>query len=467
MGKIYDLTKGSIFKKIMAIALPVLLTSISQMAYNLTDMFWIGKVDEIGFVEDVALAGIGTAGYILWFAFGLILIPRIGTSVKVSHHAGQKDLGGIRTFASNGLLLEILFGVVTSALILIFRHQLVSMFGIAEGSPVYGQAIQYLTITGGLYFVQFITNGFAAINEGLGKTVTNLLILPIGLAVNMILDPLMILTFRMGVVGAAYATVIAQTITLLVYVLVYVFSKQKVFVINRAVFSPKTAKEILRIGLPSGLQSMLFTTCSILIGIQVMGFGEDVFAAQRVGSQIEQFTWMIAGGFQTALTVFVGQNFGAKDFARIRKGTILLSAILIPYSAIIALVFVFRSEWLIRLFLSSGSTVAYGAEYLKIISFSQIFMMIEGIGAGVFNGCGKTIIPSISGIIGNVMRIPLSAWLSVSFAQVGIWWALNISDGFKGGFLLVGSILLLVNIKKILARKKPESNPLIPDSIGI
>lgn len=460
MSKIYDLTQGSIFKRIMAIALPVLLTSISQMAYNLTDMFWIGKVDEIGILEDVAVSAIGTAGYILWFSFGLILIAKIGTSVKVSHAAGQKNMDGIQKYASNGLLLQVLFGLITSALILIFRRPFILMFGIEEGSPVYENSIRYLTICGGLYFVQFITNGFAAINEGLGKTFTNLMILPIGLAVNMILDPLMILVWKMGVTGAAVATVVAQIVTLFVYIVVYLCSKQKVFVLHRNVFDPKVSRDICKIGFPAGLQSMFFTTCSIIIGIMVMGFGNEVFAAQRVGSQIEQFTWMIAGGFQTALAVFVGQNFGAKNYLRIKKGTLLLTAILVPYSAIFTLLFFFKSEFFIRLFLDSEETVQYGSEYLRIISFSQIFMMVEGIGAGLFHGVGKTKIPSISGIIGNVMRIPLAFLLIGSMAQRGIWWALNISDGFKGTILVVGGIILLMNAEKKTVIPDPVPEPL-------
>lgn len=453
MSKIYDLTHGSIFKKIMAIALPVLLTSISQMAYSLTDMFWIGQVDTIGFSESDAISAIGTASYILWFSFGLILIGKIGTSVKVSHFAGEKNLDGVKKFASNGLLLEIIFGIVTSALILLFRGPLISLFG-DNGDTVYNDSNRYLAITGGFYFVQFVTNGFSAINEGLGKTYLNLMILPIGLIMNMILDPLLIISLGLGVTGAALATVISQVFTLLIFVLVYIFSKQKVFSLKLENFNLKAIKEMTRIGFPAGLQSMFFTVCSIIIGIMVYGFGTEVFAAQRLGSQIEQFTWMIAGGFQTALTVFVGQNFGASDYGRIRKGTILLAAILVPYAAIITIIFFFRSEDIIRLFLNSDEiTVAYGTEYLRIISFSQIFMMIEGIGSGLFNGVGKTKIPSIFGIIGNVIRIPLALLLIGSMAEKGIWWSLNISDGFKGLALLIGGIILLINMEKLINKK--------------
>jgi len=460
MAKIYDLTKGSIFKKILTIALPVLLTSISQMAYSLTDMYWIGRVDDIGFAESDALSAIGTAGYILWFAFGIILIAKIGTSVKVSHHAGRNDLDGVKKFASNGIFLETMIGLAVSAVILTLRHPLIGIFHL-ESQTIYDQAVLYLSITGGSIILVFMTNGFAAINEGLGKTVVNLLILPIGLVLNMILDPLMILTWKMGVIGAAWATVISQGITLAVYLLVYAFSKQKVFSFRREAFDPKTSKEILRIGLPTGLQSMLFTACSIVIGIIVLDFGDKVFAAQRVGAQIEQFTWMIAGGFQTALTVFVGQNFGARNYGRIRKGTALLSAVLLPYSAIVTTIFFLRPGFLIGLFLDSDlETFAYGEEYLRILSFSQMFMMVEGIASGLFNGMGMTKIPSTSGIIGNLMRIPLALWLTSLMAQRGIWWSLNISDGFKGGVLLVGGIYVLIRLEKIIHKKEQTQNKL-------
>ncbi|HRY77166.1 MAG TPA: MATE family efflux transporter [Candidatus Izemoplasmatales bacterium] len=460
MSRIYDLTSGSIFKKIFTIALPVLLTSISQMAYNLTDMFWIGQVDEIGFSEPEALSAIGTAGYILWFAFGIILIAKIGISVKVSHHAGVQDFDGIRSNASNGMILMAAMGILTSLIIVGMRHPLIAMFRL-ESANVYTEAVQYLSITGGFYFVVFLINGFTSINEGLGKTALNMKILPIGLALNMILDPLMILTFRMGILGAAWATVISQAVTLSVFVFLYARSHQKIFSFHRDAFRWKTTKELLRIGFPVGLQSMFMTTFSTIIGIMAVSYGDSVFAGQRVGSQIEQFTWMIAGGFQTALTVFVGQNFGAKNGKRIRKGTVWLSAILIPYSLVVAAAFVLFPEMLIRIFLNNDEeTIRYGAEYLRIISFSQLFMMLEGIGAGLFNGIGKTKIPSISGIIGNVIRVPLALWLSVSMAQRGIWWSLNISDGFKGIFLLLAGIIALSRIDKIINR--PPKTPLSP-----
>jgi putative MATE family efflux protein len=459
VSKVFDLTEGSIIKKLFLLALPVLLTTISQMAYNLTDMFWIGRVDNIGLVEKEAISAIGTAGYVTWFAFGLILIAKIGTSVKVSHAVGEKQWGDLNRYASNGLLLQLLLGSVFSVLIFIFKRPILSIFDISSPQVVI-YAMQYLSIVGGLLVFQFVSNGFAAINEGLGKTKTNFRIMVVGLIVNMILDPILILVFRLGVQGAAIATVIAQGLTLGVFFLHHHWQKEKLYRFHVSEFDPKAMQDILRIGLPAGIQSMVFTSISIYIARMVFRFGDDVMAAQRVGTQIEQLTWMISGGFQAALTVFVGQNFGAKAFGRIRKGFGIISFVLLPYAFIVGLMLFFFGEELMGLFLDDPVTKAFGMRYLRIISLAQVFMMAEAIGAGVFNGIGRTYVPSIIGVIGNGIRIPLAMFLILSFQEEGIWWALNYSDIFKGIILFAGAVIVLINIEKI--RRKQSKKLIVP-----
>lgn len=132
MAKIYNLTEGSIIKKLFYVALPVLMTSLSQMAYNLADMFWMGRVDNIGILESEAISAVGTAGMIAWFSFGLIMIAKIGTSVRVSHAAGKNDSVEISTYASNGILLQFMMGVVFSIVTIIFRSQIIGIFNIGS-----------------------------------------------------------------------------------------------------------------------------------------------------------------------------------------------------------------------------------------------------------------------------------------------------------------------------------------------
>lgn len=453
MAKIYDMTKGSIFKNLLVVALPVLLTSISQMAYNLTDMFWIGRVDSIGLNESDAISGIGTAGYITWFAFGIILIAKIGTSVKVSHAVGQQRHDLINQYATNGLTLSIVLGLIFSLFVFLFRMNIIEIFNI-DKAEVISAANDYLVIVGSFLFVQFITSSFSAINEGLGKTALNFSILVIGLLMNIILDPILILTFKMGVSGAAIATVISQVTTLMVFIIIYFRNQKHAWQYKINYLHPKLMNDIVKIGIFAGLQSMFFTSISIIIARMIFVYGEKVMAAQRIGSQIEQLTWMISGGFQTALTVFVGQNFGAKQGERIKKGTIMLSKMLIPYSLLVGAILFFFAGPLIRVFIDVEETVEYGIQYLQIISIAQVFMMLEGIGSGLFNGIGKSIIPSVAGIFGNSLRIPFSVWLSSSIGYFGIWWSLNISDIIKGIFLLLVSLYVLINIEKIINSRK-------------
>ncbi|XMB73135.1 MATE family efflux transporter [Mycoplasmatota bacterium WC30] len=461
MKKIYDLTEGSILKKLLLVALPVLLTTIAQMAYNLTDMFWIGRVDQIGMIETDAVTAVGTASYITWFAFGFILIAKIGASVKISHAVGEKKPHKIDVFSTNGLFLELIFGLFFSAMVLIFKEEFLSIFNI-ENQRIIDYALMYIPIIGGFLFFQFLNNGFSAINQGLGQTKINLIILAIGFLLNIILDPLLILGLGMGIRGAAIATVFSQAVTFVIFFLVYKRHNPNIKVFKLKNINLKAIKEIIRVGLPVGIHSMLFTSISIYIAVMVFRYGEHVVAAQRIGSQIEQLTWMIGSGFQTAITVYVGQNFGAKAFGRIKKGILYISSILVPYSFLVAGLIYFKSEWLMRIFVDDPITIANGVKYLRIISIAQIFMMLEAIGAGLFNGLGKSIVPSLTGVFGNIARIPMAILFAVSLNEIGIWWALNISDIFKGGILLIASIYIFTRLDRI----KVKNNIAKQESMG-
>ena len=135
------------------------------MAYNLTDMFWVGRVDEIGLIEHEAISAIGTAGYIVWFAFGVILIGRIGTSVKVSHAAGAKDYQALERYALNGILWQLGIGVIISLLVFTLKKPLIAIFAISSIAVV-NYATEYLAVVGGLLVFQFVTTASWQSNEG-------------------------------------------------------------------------------------------------------------------------------------------------------------------------------------------------------------------------------------------------------------------------------------------------------------
>jgi putative MATE family efflux protein len=458
MSRKIDLTTGNIMKKLLIVAIPTLLSSIVQMTYNLTDMYWVGKVDTMGLSPTEAVAAIGTAGYYPWFGFGLILLVKIGTSVNVSHAAGRNDEEGVRVAGNTGLILMFALGVLYTIGGVFFTKQYVSLFNLQDQNVI-TYSTDYLRIVTTFGLSYFLVNLFNGVYDGLGKTINTFIVTFSGLALNIILDPLFILEtipffgltingLGMGVRGAAIATAISQTFILLIYLVIYV-SKARPFTINPIKsFSKKMMKKILKVGLPVGTQSILFTSISIVLGIMIASYGKEVLATQRLGSQIEALAWMIASGFQVALASFVGQNFGAGQYERIKEGYKEAMKLLVPYGIIINLVLFFFAEQLFSIFIDEPETLKIGILYLRILSISQLFMIVELGTAGGFNGLGKTAIPSGVGITVNFLRIPGAIIFGALIGYAGIWWVVSGTSIIKGVVLVTWFIITLRKVGK-------------------
>ncbi len=453
-----DLTTGNIIKKLLIVAIPTLLTSIVQMTYNLTDMFWVGKVGSMGLDPVEAISAVGTAGYFTWLGFGLILLAKVGTSVSVSQAAGKNDVEEITKAGNNGIILMLILTAIYTLVGFFGAKYFVGLFNI-ENSNIRTYAFEYLRIISLVGIAYFMTNVFNGIYDGLGKTINTFYITASGLILNIILDPIFILQdfsifglnvtgFGLGVKGAAIATAIAQSFILGTYIIIYL-SKYKPFTINlRKYYDKAMFQKIMRIGLPVGTQSVFFTTISVIIGIMIASYGKEVMAVQRVGSHIEALAWMIALGFQVALASFVGQNYGAKRYDRIRDGYFASLKLLVPYGIFLNIVLFVFAEPLFSIFVSDPDTLAIGKTYLEILSMSQLFMIIELATAGAFMGLGKTTIPSGVGIVGNSLRIPFAYLLSLSLGYVGIWYVVASSSILKGVVLTVWFLWFLHKMKK-------------------
>ncbi len=442
-----DLTKGSIIKKIFIVAVPMLLASLVQLAYSLTDMFWVARVEQLGQSAEEAVAAVGTAGFLPWFGFGLIYIVKIGVSIRVSQSAGRNDEESVNKYATNGFILMLMLAALYMIFGIFFNRFFVSIFNI-DNPTVVLEAERYLRIVTSFGFAYFLVNLFNGVYDGLGKTINTFYVMAVGLVLNMILDPLFILVFGLGVSGAALATGISQFVTLMIYVAIYLSHHRPAVIKLRTYYALNKIKDIIKLGLPVGIQSMVMTVISIGIGVMVAQYGEAVMSVHRIGSQIEALSWMVASGFQVALASFVGQNVGANQFGRVKKGYLTSMALLVPYGLAINALLFFGARPLFRLFIDNEDTLKIGIGYLKIISISQLFMILDLVTAGAFNGLGKTKIPSAIQIFGNALRIPLAFWLTTIMVPSvhGIWWSLSISSLFKGSAVLIifiGYILYL------------------------
>ncbi len=430
-----DLTTGSILKKILLVAIPAVLTSLVQMTYNLTDMFWISRVTNIGIDNTKALAAVGTAGYYMWFGFGIILLVKIGLDAFVPQCVGRNDEKTLNEYVVTGIVFTVIIAFIYSMIGFIFKENIIGIFNLKDPTVV-KYAVNYLSIISLFVYFHFLNPVFTSVFNGLGKTVIPFLINSVGIVLNIVIDPLFIINFKMGVTGAAVATIISQGIVTLIFIALFV-SKKRPIKLDFMKVKIKRIKEILKTSLPISFQSIIFTSIALYIAVIIASFGTEALATQRVGSQIESLAWMVAGGFSVALASFVGQNLGALKYERIREGYFKALTPIILYGLIVSSILFFGSAGLFKIFNPSAEVLRLGSDYLKILSLSQVFMVIEIATQGAFNGAGKNMPPAIIGVVFNALRIPGAIFLASVYGINGVGWAITLFSILTGNILLM------------------------------
>lgn len=465
MKKAIDLTQGPIFKRLVSLALPIIGTSLMQMAYNLTDMIWLGRLG-----SDV-VASVGSAGFYIWLGISILLVTRIGAEVGVSQAIGRKEPETATRYARHSLFWALLLSLAITILTLLFTPQLIGVFRLSEGVVENG-AISYLRIVSLGFVFTFINPTFQGIYNGMGNSRLPFYYLLVGLGLNMILDPLMIFGWgfvpALGVNGAAWATVTAQIVVFAIFYIRFVWKKEIMTPDFRHFkLSKEISLKIFKLGTPVAAQSALFAIFAMILARMITKWGDIPIAVQSIGAQIEAISWMTSSGFATALGTFTGQNYGAKNWSRIRKGYYTTLGIGIFLGTLVTFSFVFWGEAIFSLFLREPEPLQMGIVYLKILAVSQIFMIIEIITSGAFNGIGRTVPPSIIGIVFTGGRVPGAMVLSLEkfMGMLGIWWAISLSSVIKGVALSIWYMIILsrADIQKTSAKSGLIS--LIPSRI--
>lgn len=441
MKKSMNLLEGPIFKTLMKLALPIMGTSLIQMAYNLIDMIWIGRIGAS------AVAAVGSAGMYMWLSNGISTLAKMGGQVCVGQAIGSHQKKKATQYASATIQLGIVFGLLYGILTLLFYKPMIGFFNLTSTEVIH-QAEIYLLVTCGFVVINFINQIFTSLMTAIGNSHYPFIATTVGLILNIILDPLLIFTFDMGVLGAAVATVISQMIVMVM--MIYYAKKDRILFDEMKLWTmnPQTIySKIMKIGLPTGLQSLCFTFISMIIARFIAGYGDVAIAVQKVGSQIESISWMSAEGFGNALNAFVAQNYGANNIERVKKGTYSALKTCILWGIFTTAVLLLFPQMIFQIFITEKDVNPLGVDYLQILAFSQLFMCIESTLAGTLNGLGKTFIPSCVSVTLTAARIPLVMILSsTALALNGIWWAISISSIAKG---IVISLCFLVIIKKL------------------
>lgn len=345
-----NLTKGPILKTLTKLAIPIMASSFLGTLYNLTDMAWIGLLGS------KAVAGVGVGGMYTWLSQGLASMARMGGQVQVAQCIGKGNRDEANKYAQTAVQLATLMGLAYAAIVLLFLHRLIGFFHLDDAEAI-AAALSYTRIACGLIVFSFLTFTLTGIYTAQGDSKTPFIANLIGLVINMILDPVLILgpgpLPELGVAGAAIATVTAQGIVMSVMIIgIFVQKKDNVLKGIRlfARIPMEYVSGICKIGIPTALQGMAYCVISMVLARMVSVFGAEAVAVQRVGGQIESLSWNTADGFAAALNAFVGQNYGANKMDCVKKGYRASLWTVGIWGLIITAIFVFVPKPIARIF---------------------------------------------------------------------------------------------------------------------
>lgn len=386
-GQNIDLTKGNIWKSIIWFSIPLLIGNLFQQLYNAVDSYVVGN-----YVGKYALAAVGASTPIINMLIGFFMGLATGAGVVIAQYYGAHNSKKMKEAIHCSAALTLVMSVILTVIGVGFTKYLLQAIGVP--SDVFNQASQYLMI----YFVgitfTLIYNMGAGILRAIGDSKCPLYFLILSSVINIILDFLFVKYFQWGVVGAGIATLIAQGVSALLvcFVLIKTDDDYKLTV-KKIRFYKDALLQIIKIGLPTGLQQSIVALSNVIVQSYVNVYGSSVIAGYSVTVKIDGFVNLPLQAFSMAITTFVGQNIGAKKYDRVKKGafvTLLMALICIGSFSVLMYFF---GESIISIFNQEKEVIEAGRLMQLIFIPFYIFLPINQVISGVLRGAGKSTIP--------------------------------------------------------------------------
>ena len=441
-----DMTTGPLMKKLVAYAVPVVITGILQLLFNAADVIIVGR-----YAGRTALAAVGSTTSLINLIVNLFMMTSIGVNVAVARYYGAHEPMEVSKTVSTAMTMSVIIGLF------------VGIFGIAASRPmlvlmespadVLDQAALYLRI----YFMgipAFMVYNFgAAVLRAVGDTQRPMKFLTIAGIINVILNLITVVGFKMGVAGVAIATAVSQYVSaaFIVMSLVTTESCLHLEVKELRIYKDKLA-EILRIGLPAGLQSLLFSITNVMIQASVNTFGSTIMAGSSAASNIDGFIYTAMNAVTQTAMAFTGQNMGARKYERI--GRILGRCILLVtlVGGIMGVLCSLFRNGLINIYANGDPEVIYwGAQRMLIVALPYFIFGISDTIVGVVRGMGNSTLPMIISIFGVCAFRVL--WLYTAFAVEPTFAVLMLGYPVSWIVTLLGQgLCYLLTKKKIIAR---------------
>lgn len=405
-------------------------TSFVQMAYNLIDLAWVGRLGS------ESVAAVGAMGMLMWMINSIALFSKISAEVSIGQSIGIKRFDKASIYASHTTTIAIILGILFFVIFLTQPFLFVDFFKLAPEISL--EAANYLRIISFSIPIVFLILNFSGIYVGAGRSDIPFYYNAVGLILNIVLDPLLIFGLgpipALGTQGAAIATCFSQLIVLVLFIW-HLKKRNGVFGVFPFLVMLKSSytKKIFKLGFPVAAMNIFFSLINMnLVRIASIHGGHLGVTSQTTGGQIEGITWNTTQGFATALGSFVAQNYSANKMDRAKKAFTFTLKIMLSIGIVISFAFIMYGENIFSIFIPEREAYMAGGDYLFILGISQIFMMLELTTQGMFNGIGRTTPPAIISMTINAVRIPLAMFLAKQMGVNGVWWAITFTTIIKG-----------------------------------
>lgn len=383
-----NITEGVIWKQLLLFFFPILMGSFFQQMYNTVDTIIVGRA-----VGTQALAAVGSTSSLINLINGFFIGLSTGATVILSQYFGANDQQGVQRALHTGVGLAIVLGILASALGVLAGPTVLKMIRTPES------CLQDASVYVRIYFLgaiaSMIYNMGSGILRAMGDSRRPMVFLIISCFVNILLDILCVIVLRLGIAGAAIATVLSQVISAFLVILTLIRMPEGCTLhLSQVRIHGDLLRRLLLIGVPAGLQYVTFDFANLLVQSGINSFGEITVAAWTAFVKTDAITWMVSGALGVAVTTFVGQNFGAQRFDRIRQCVRLCMGIgVVLMGSTSALTVIFR-HFLLGIYTTDAAVIQMGSyAMLFIVPFNFFFVPVE-VFAGTMRGTGYSIVPT-------------------------------------------------------------------------
>ena len=389
-ASVNQITEGVIWKQLLIFFFPIMLGTLFQQLYNTADAVVVGR-----FVGTKALAAVGgSTGQITNLIVNFFVALASGATVIIARYYGAKNKKDLNDTLHTAAALSIVGGILTTIAGIALAPVLLEMM--KTPADVMPDSVTYLRIYfAGIIFV-FIYNVGSAILRAVGDSTRPLYFLIVCCFINIFLDILLVVGFNMGVAGAAIATVISQVVSAILIIHALIKSTDMYRLEPKKIrFHKFLLVSIITIGLPAGIQSIMYNISNIIIQTSLNDLGTDTMAAYTAFGKIDAIYWMISGAFSVSIITFIGQNYGAGKYDRMKKSVKVCLLLDFIASLLVSALLLFLGQYLLQLFTTDPEVIRIGMEIIRIIAPSYVLFIFIEILSSALRGIGNVLVPMI------------------------------------------------------------------------